>query len=110
LPGPATPGRGQERVAPFFASAQKVKPTELLTRRAVLARLFDQLLIKKNVGHPHHHTPKPVVPVPVVGIVPVAVSAASGPFIIVERTAAQHPEVVFNPPPQHSPAGPIVAN
>jgi len=90
LPGPATPGRGQERVAPFFASAQKIKPPEWLTRRAVLARLFDQPLIEKNVGHPHHHTPKPVVPVPVVGIVPVARGAADVLLIIVERAAPQN--------------------
>jgi hypothetical protein len=40
------------------------------------------------------HHPKTVVPVPVIWIIPVAHPAADVVFIIVERTAPQHPVVL----------------
>jgi tellurite resistance protein TehA-like permease len=47
------------------------------------------------------HQAKTVVPVLVLGIVPVAVGAASIPAIVVEGAAAQHP-VIGEPDPMQS--------
>ena len=42
-----------------------------------------------------HYNTKPDIPVPVVGIVPVAIGTADVPLIIVERAAPQHPKVLL---------------
>ena len=46
------------------------------------------------------HDAQPVVPVPIVRVVPVAVRTAHVPLIIVERAAPQH-AVATGPSPQH---------
>jgi hypothetical protein len=48
--------------------------------------------------HPNTET---VVPVPVVGVVPVAARAARIPLIIVERAAPQHPKARVRLSPQY---------
>jgi hypothetical protein len=61
------------------------------------------LFLLRSMGR-HHHNTKTDVVVPVVGIVPVAVRTADVPLIIVERTAAQHTDDVFDLPRRNTPA------
>ena len=90
---PRAPGpeRGQGQAPPFFdASARKVGT---IPCGRPPARQFRPAGKKRG-----HHHPKALIHVVVVRVVPVAVGAADGRFIIVERAAAHHP-VVCGPAP-----------
>jgi len=67
---------------------------ECLVNKVVTLSHFWQVHYGKDVGNSHTKT---VVPVDVVGVVPVTVGTTSIPAIIVERTTAQHAFLMDRP-------------